>query len=81
MRRLIVPLFLFVLLVGCVQKNLPDSVHYLTPLPKSVVQVDDVQLAYRTFGEGPPLLMVMGFAGTMDLWDAQLVRELGKSIR
>ncbi|MFW5500509.1 MULTISPECIES: alpha/beta fold hydrolase [unclassified Maridesulfovibrio] len=78
MRRLIVPLFLFVLLVGCVQKNLPDSVHYLTPLPKSVVQVDDVQLAYRTFGEGPPLLMVMGFAGTMDLWDAQLVRELGK---
>ena len=78
MRRLIMPLIIFVLLAGCARKNLSDSVHSLTPLPKSVVQVDDVQLAYRTFGEGPPLLMIMGFAGTMDVWDAQMVRELGK---
>ncbi|NDV24197.1 alpha/beta fold hydrolase [Desulfovibrio sp. JC022] len=78
MRRLIMPLVLLFLLVGCVHKNLPDSAQYLTPLPKSQVQVDDVKLAYRTFGEGPPLLMIMGFAGTMDLWDAQLIRELGK---
>ena len=72
MRRLILSFVFFVFFAGCVQTNLPDSVHYLTPLPKSVVQVDDVQLAYRTFGEGSPLLMVMGFAGTMDIWDAGL---------
>ncbi|NDV26272.1 alpha/beta fold hydrolase [Desulfovibrio sp. JC010] len=78
MRRILLIFALFALLSGCVQKNLPDSAHYLTPLPKSQVQVDDVQLAYRTFGEGPPLLMIMGYAGTMDIWDAQLIRELGK---
>ncbi|WP_321401187.1 alpha/beta hydrolase [Maridesulfovibrio sp.] len=78
MRRLILSFVFFVFFAGCVQSNIPDSVHYLTPLPKSVVQVDDVQLAYRTFGEGSPLLMVMGFAGTMDIWDAGLVRELSK---
>ncbi len=78
MRRLIMPLVLLLLLVGCVHKNLPDSAQNLIPLPKSQVQVDDVKIAYRTFGEGAPLLMIMGFAGTMDIWDAGLVRELAK---
>lgn len=78
MRRLIMSFIIIILLPGCVQKNLPDSVHHLTFLPKSQVLVDDVRLAYRTFGEGPPLLMVMGFAGTMDIWDARLIREFAK---
>ncbi|WP_320006779.1 alpha/beta hydrolase [Maridesulfovibrio sp.] len=78
MRRLISFFILFVLLAGCGQKSLPDSVQYLTPLPKQVVQVDDVQLAYRIFGEGPPLLMIMGYGGTMDLWDAAMIRELSR---
>ncbi len=78
MRRFIPLFILFILLAGCGQKSLPDTVQYLTPLPRQTVQVDDVQLAYRIFGEGPPLLMIMGYAGTMDIWDAALIRELSK---
>lgn len=78
MRRLILSFVLFLLLLGCAQKELPDSVHYLSSLPQAQVQVDDVRLAYRILGDGPPLLMIMGYAGTMDLWDADLIRELSK---
>ena len=78
MRRFALLLILFISLAGCGQKILPDSVQYLTPLPKQTVQVDDVQLAYRTFGEGSPLLMIMGYGGTMDIWDAALIRELSR---
>ncbi len=78
MRRMMIMFVLAALLAGCVGGNLPDSVHSLASLPQSVVQVDDDPFAYRIFGEGPPLLMIMGFAGTMDIWDTKFVRELAK---
>jgi len=39
-------------------------------------QVGDIKMAYRLQGEGYPLIMIMGFGGTMDLWDPNLIKIL-----
>lgn len=41
-------------------------------------KIDDVELAYYTKGSGEPLVLVMGFRGTMSLWDPAFINELAK---
>jgi pimeloyl-ACP methyl ester carboxylesterase len=38
-------------------------------------------VAYRTLGSGPPLLLVMGYAGTMETWDPLFVDTLARHYR
>jgi pimeloyl-ACP methyl ester carboxylesterase len=40
------------------------------------VQVGDIEVAYKVIGAGYPLVMIMGFSGTMDLWDPRFVEDL-----
>lgn len=42
------------------------------------VKVNDIELAYQVFGSGEPLIMVMGFRGTMSAWDPALIEALAK---
>ncbi|MFH1914434.1 MAG: alpha/beta hydrolase [Pseudomonadota bacterium] len=70
-------LALLVLLAACAERRIIP----VSALPVQTVQVDDVRLGYRTIGSGPPLLMIMGYAGTMDAWDATLVARLAKHRR
>ncbi len=39
-------------------------------------EVNGVELAYRTVGAGKPLLLVMGYSGTMEMWAPELIQEL-----
>ena len=39
-------------------------------------RVGDITMAYWTYGEGYPLVMIMGFSGTMDMWDPTIITEL-----
>jgi pimeloyl-ACP methyl ester carboxylesterase len=41
-------------------------------------KINDVEIAYYTRGSGPPLVMVMGFRGTMGFWDPVLLEALEK---
>jgi len=41
-----------------------------------MVRVDDIDVAYKMFGEGDPLILIMGFSGTMDLWATEVLKEL-----
>ncbi len=41
-----------------------------------MVAVGDIEMAYQTFGEGDPLLLIMGYSGTMDLWAPEVLKEL-----
>ena len=45
------------------------------------VQVGDIEMAYKTIGEGYPLVMIMGFSGTMDLWDPRFVEKLSSKYK
>jgi pimeloyl-ACP methyl ester carboxylesterase len=40
------------------------------------VEVGDIEIAYKVLGDGYPLVMIMGYSGTMDLWDPQFLENL-----
>ena len=42
-------------------------------------QVNEVKLAYYLKGKGEPLILIMGYAGTMAAWDPALLDELAKN--
>jgi pimeloyl-ACP methyl ester carboxylesterase len=46
------------------------------PSPVQHVEVNGANLGYRTVGSGPPLVLIMGFGGTMAEWDPALVADL-----
>lgn len=39
-------------------------------------RVGDIQMGYRTYGSGYPLVMIMGYGSTMNLWEPGLIRSL-----
>lgn len=41
-------------------------------------KINGVELAYYTRGQGEPMVMIMGFKGTMAFWDPALLEELEK---
>jgi pimeloyl-ACP methyl ester carboxylesterase len=45
------------------------------------VPVNGLEIGYRIYGRGEPLLMIMGYAGEMDVWPPELVQELSRSYR
>ncbi|MGH3152981.1 MAG: alpha/beta fold hydrolase [Streptosporangiaceae bacterium] len=59
------------------------------PAPASSVISAPVRIArttagavgYRVVGSGPPLVMVMGYSGTMEVWDPRFVDALAKRYR
>ncbi len=47
--------------------------------PNRTVDVDGRTLAYRTFGQGPHLVLCIRLRGTMDMWDPLFLDELSKN--
>ena len=45
------------------------------------IRVDDIDIGYKIFGKGDPLLLIMGFKGTMDLWDQRLLQNLASQYK
>lgn len=41
-----------------------------------LVQVGDIKIGYRIYGNGYPLVMIMGYGSTMKLWEPGLIRTL-----
>lgn len=64
-RRCLIILALIVVLTGCATRQ-----------EIRTARVNGVDLAYEIKGQGEPLLMIMGYAGTMDVWDPVLVDRL-----
>ena len=40
------------------------------------IPVEDIGIACEVFGEGEPLILIMGYSGTMDLWAPEVLQEL-----
>jgi pimeloyl-ACP methyl ester carboxylesterase len=49
--------------------------------PTNVAVTSAGRVAYREVGHGPPLVLVMGFSGTMDDWAPSFVDQLGAHFR
>jgi len=58
----------------------PDSVS-ITSEPVHVTSTSDGNVGYREIGSGPPLVLIMGFGGTMSTWDPVFVDALAQRYR
>ncbi len=45
------------------------------------VPVGDITIAYKEAGSGTPLILIMGSASTMDMWDTRMVNQLAQQYR
>ena len=64
------------LLAGPAQAGAPPSI---TQAPVRTVDTPRGEIAYRSVGNGPPLMMIMGLSGTMDAWPPSFVERLPAS--
>ncbi len=76
---------------ACFPKNLAPKQRYIimTQIPQSAdsgngsyrIQSGEIWMNCRVLGNGHPLLMIMGYGSTMNLWEASLLERLGESFR
>jgi pimeloyl-ACP methyl ester carboxylesterase len=45
------------------------------------IKVADINMGYRVFGSGYPLLLIMGYGSTMNLWEAGLISKLASRFK
>jgi pimeloyl-ACP methyl ester carboxylesterase len=43
------------------------------------VKVGDIDVSYKMFGKGQPLLLILGFSQTMDMWDPIVLYKLSSN--
>jgi pimeloyl-ACP methyl ester carboxylesterase len=55
---------------------LEDSCGQASDNTDHLIQVGDIPMSYRIYGDGYPLVMIMGYGSTMRLWDPMLIRSL-----
>lgn len=57
-------------------QNLVFDNQFLDAIPISKIKVDDIEIAYKTFGKGIPLVMINGYGSIMDMWNARFLQNL-----
>lgn len=58
-------------------KAIQENSSVISDFPTRKVHVDDIDIGYKMFGKGDPILLITGANGVrMDLWDPVLLREL-----
>lgn len=43
------------------------------------IHVGDIEMAYKTFGKGSPILMINGYSAPLDFWDPLLLEKLASN--
>jgi pimeloyl-ACP methyl ester carboxylesterase len=55
------------------------ALSFLNNIQTQKVRVGDIDIAYKIFGKGEPLLLIPGFAMTMDIWDPVTLYKLSSN--
>lgn len=50
-------------------------------LEPKLVDIGDIEIAYKEFGEGTPLVLIMGYSACMEMWPFELLRLLSQNFR
>jgi pimeloyl-ACP methyl ester carboxylesterase len=58
--------------------NITNSVN-IQNIPIKKVHVGDIDIAYKTFGKGKPILLVSGAGGDMNAWDPSTLKVLSSN--
>lgn len=48
-------------------------------IPTKKIHVGDIDIAYKIFGKGDPILLINGYSFTMDSWDSTLLETLASN--
>ena len=48
-------------------------------IPLKKVSVGDIDIAYKTFGNGDPILLISGSGNVMDVWPSSMLQELSSN--
>ena len=48
-------------------------------IPLEKVRVGDIEMAYKMFGKGDPILLIQGVGGSMDSWEPSILRDLSSN--
>jgi pimeloyl-ACP methyl ester carboxylesterase len=51
----------------------------LEDIPVEKVHVGDIDIAYKTFGKGEPILLIQGLGGSMNSWHPSILKELSSN--
>lgn len=62
-------------------KTVRASVISIVSVPVRIAQTSMGAVGYRIFGSGPPLVLIMGYGGTMETWDPRFVDALSQHHR
>ena len=49
---------------------------FLETIRSNIVKIGDMDMAYKTLGNGTPLLLIVGAGSTMNVWALTLLKEL-----
>ena len=73
MRESIVIIIISLILAGCALRIVD-----MEKVKLQTVKVDDIAIGYKIIGKGDPLILIMGYSGTMDMWDTRVLTKLAK---
>lgn len=77
-RRFIIALFILLTMAAGGCSVMSDPTPQGTAPVINITHVRDADIAYRVVGEGPPILLLMGYGGTMESWPTTFVDTLAK---
>jgi pimeloyl-ACP methyl ester carboxylesterase len=61
-------------------KGTNDSINLnISSIEVKTVHVGDIDMAYKAFGQGQPLIMIIGSSSTMDLWPPEVLSRLSSN--
>ena len=60
-------------------KDITSQSFSLDNIETKKVRVGDIDIAYKIFGKGKPLLLIPGFSMTMDMWDPNMLNRLSSN--
>lgn len=78
LRLLLIVVLVLGLLAAPARAAAPDSI---TETRVRTADTARGEIGYRSFGKGPPLVMIMGLSGTMDAWPPSFVDVLARERR
>ena len=59
--------------------NVTTSLVNAQDIPLQKVHVGDIEMAYKMFGKGDPILLIQGVGGSMGSWEPSLLKELSSN--
>jgi pimeloyl-ACP methyl ester carboxylesterase len=62
-----------------VDPNFTDSSPNIQNIPVQKVQVGDIDVAYKIFGKGDPIILFNGASDNMDAWDPSFISDLSSN--